>query len=46
MRRTFAPEVIDQLSLIALSQAAGFALDEIKGMVSGNGRKRIDRGAL
>lgn len=46
LRRTFAPEVIEQLSLIALGQAAGFALDEIKGMVSGNGRKRIDRAAL
>ena len=46
LRRTFAPEVIEQLSLIALGRAAGFALDELKGMVRGAGRKRIDRGAL
>lgn len=46
LRRTFAPEVIEQLALIALGRAAGFSLDEIRGMVSGTGRKRIDRGAL
>ena len=46
LRRTFAPGVIDQLSLIALGQAAGFSLDEIKGMMSSDGRTRIDRGAL
>ena len=46
LRRTFAPEVIEQLSLIALGQAASFTLDEIRSIVSANGRKRIDRGAL
>lgn len=48
LRRTFAPEVIDRLSLIALGQAAGFSLDEIRQMVagSGSGRARIDRRAL
>ena len=46
LRRTFAPEVIDRLSLIALGQAAGFSLDEIRQMVAGSGFARIDRGAL
>lgn len=46
LRRTFAPEVIDRLSLIALGQAAGFSLDEIRQMVAGSGRARIDRSAL
>ena len=46
LRRTFSPGMIDQLSLIALGQAAGFSLDEIKGMISSDGRTRIDRGAL
>lgn len=46
LRRTFSPDVIDQLSLIALGQVAGFSLDEIKGMLSSDGRTRIDRGAL
>lgn len=46
LRRTFAPEVIDRLSLIALGQAAGFKLDEIRQMVAGSGRARIDRSAL
>lgn len=46
LRRTFAPGVVDQLSLIALGRAAGFSLDEIRGMLSAGGRTRIDRGAL
>lgn len=46
LRRTFSPDVIEQLSLIALGQAAGFSLEEIKGMLSSDGRTRIDRGAL
>ena len=46
LRRTFAPDVIDRLSLIALGRAAGFKLDEIRQMVAGEGRKGIDRGAL
>lgn len=45
-RRTFAPEVLEQLSLIALGQAAGFSLDEIKGMFSHGSRALIDRHAL
>jgi DNA-binding transcriptional MerR regulator len=46
LRRTFADAVLDQLSLIALGQAAGFTLDEIKGMFSSDGRAKIDRAAL
>ncbi|MEJ8834822.1 helix-turn-helix domain-containing protein [Ramlibacter sp. AN1133] len=46
LRRTFAEGVLDQLSLIALGQAAGFSLDEIKGMFCADGRARIDRRAL
>ncbi len=46
LRRTYSPDVIDRLSLIALGQVAGFSLDEIKGMLASDGRTRIDRGAL
>jgi DNA-binding transcriptional MerR regulator len=46
LRRTFSPDVIDRLSLIALGQVAGFSLDEIKDMLPSHGRTRIDRGAL
>lgn len=46
LRRTFADGVLDQLALIALGQAAGFSLDEIKGMFSADGRADIDRAAL
>jgi DNA-binding transcriptional MerR regulator len=46
LRRTFAPEVLEQLSLIALGQAAGFSLDEIKAMFPRGRRASIDRHAL
>ena len=46
LRRTFAPTVMHQLSLIALGQAAGFSLDEVGGMFSADGRAAIDRKAL
>jgi DNA-binding transcriptional MerR regulator len=46
LRRTFADSVVDQLALIALGQAAGFSLDEIKAMFSADGRANIDRAAL
>ncbi len=46
LRRTFGPEILEQLSLIALGQAAGFSLDEIKAMLAGGRRARIDRQAL
>ena len=46
LRRTFPGGVLDQLALIALGQAAGFSLEEIKGMFSADGRADIDRAAL
>jgi DNA-binding transcriptional MerR regulator len=45
-RRKFAPAVLDQLALIALGQAAGFSLDEIRGMFSPEGKPSIDRRML
>ncbi len=45
-RRRFAPGVLDQLALIALGQAAGFSLDEIRSMLSPGGGPRIDRRKL
>jgi DNA-binding transcriptional MerR regulator len=38
--------VLDQLALIALGQAAGFSLDEIRMMFTPNGATRIDRAML
>ena len=46
LRRTFAAGVLDRLALIALGQAAGFSLDEIRRMFATDGRPRIDRTAL
>jgi DNA-binding transcriptional MerR regulator len=46
LRRRFRPGVLDQLALIALGQAAGFTLDEIRGMFSPEGTPSIDRRML
>lgn len=46
LRRLFLPAVMDQLALIALGRAAGFALDEIRTMFSPDGRPSIDRTLL
>lgn len=46
LRRQFAPVVLDQLALIALGQAAGFSLDEIRAMFTPDGQPDIDRGRL
>ncbi len=46
LRRRFAPGVLDQLALIALGQAAGFSLDEIRRMFSPEGTPAIDRRML
>jgi len=46
LRRMFAPTVLHQLSLIALGQAAGFSLDEVRGMFGADGRANIDRQSL
>jgi DNA-binding transcriptional MerR regulator len=45
-RRIFAPTVIQQLGLIALGQAAGLSLDEIKLMLTPQGKFKIDRSLL
>ena len=45
-RRKFAPAVLDQLALIALGQAAGFSLDEIRVMFTPGGEPNIDRDML
>ena len=46
LRRRFAPGVLDQLALIALGQAAGFSLDEIRVMFTPGGEPNIDRAML
>ena len=46
LRRVFAPHVLERLALIALGRAAGFSLEEIRGMFAPDGRPRIDRRAL
>lgn len=45
-RRTFQSAVLDQLALIALGQAAGFSLDEIRSMFTAGGEPNIDRQML
>ena len=45
-RRRYAASVLDQLALIALGQAAGLALDEIRSMLSPYGPPNIDRQLL
>nr|WP_142124132.1 helix-turn-helix domain-containing protein [Pseudoxanthomonas sp. 3HH-4] len=46
LRRTFDPDVLERLALIALGQTAGFSLDEIAAMFSADGRPDIDRRSL
>lgn len=45
-RRVFGPSVIEQLGLIALGQAAGLSLDEIRLMLTPGGRLNVDRALL
>lgn len=45
-RRHFAPDVLDQLGLIALGQAGGLSLDEIGAMLSPAGAPQVDRNLL
>lgn len=45
-RRRYGSGVLDQLALIALGQAAGLSLDEIRSMLSPNGAPNIDRSLL
>lgn len=46
LRRTFAPNVLERLALIALGRAAGFSLEEIAQMFGPDGRPQIDRQVL
>jgi DNA-binding transcriptional MerR regulator len=46
LRRRYAPNVLDQLALIALGQAAGFSLDDIGSMFAPDGQLNIDRRML
>ena len=46
LRRTFGPNVLDQLAMIALGQAGGLSLDEIGTMFMADGRLRVDRRKL
>jgi len=45
-RRRYGTNVLDQLALIALGQAAGLSLDEIRSMLSPYGPPNIDRQLL
>lgn len=45
-RRLFAPSVTRQLGLIALGQAAGLSLEEIKLMLTPGGQLSVDRALL
>lgn len=46
LRRQYAKQVLDQLALIALGQAAGFSLDEIASMFGQDGNPELDRKML
>lgn len=46
LRRLFDPRVLEQLTLIAVGQAAGFSLDELARMFAPGGQPRIDRQML
>ena len=45
-RRRFHPSVLDQLALIALGQAGGLSLEEIKAMLPPEGGPQVDRQLL
>ncbi|NWA68693.1 helix-turn-helix domain-containing protein [Pseudomonas reactans] len=45
-RRHFKPDVLDQLALIALGQAGGLSLDEIRTMLPVEGALQVDRQVL
>jgi DNA-binding transcriptional MerR regulator len=46
LRRLYAAEVLERLSLIALGRSAGFSLDEISRMLGAGSTPRIDRALL
>ncbi|AOB27245.1 MerR family transcriptional regulator [Bordetella bronchiseptica] len=45
-RRRYAPAVLEQLALVALGQAGGLSLDEIRAMLSPQGTPRVNRQVL
>lgn len=45
-RRRFTPQVLDQLTLIALGQAGGLSLEEIRAMLPPDGAPQVDRQLL
>ncbi|MBE3025135.1 helix-turn-helix domain-containing protein [Janthinobacterium sp. GW458P] len=45
-RRHFAPDVVNQLALIALGQAGQLSLEEIRTMLSPTGAPQVDRNVL
>jgi DNA-binding transcriptional MerR regulator len=46
LRRVFAADVLEKLSLIALGRSAGFSLKEVGQMFGADGKPRIDRRKL
>lgn len=46
LRRQYGVEAVTQLALISLGKAAGFSLDEIKGVFGKDGIPRLPRAAL
>jgi DNA-binding transcriptional MerR regulator len=46
LHRQFDAAVLDSLALIALAQSAGFSLEEIRNMLTADGRPQIDRRLL
>lgn len=46
VRRRFTTQVLDQLALIALGQAGGLSLEEIRAMLPPDGAPQVDRQVL
>jgi DNA-binding transcriptional MerR regulator len=46
LRRVFAGDVLEKLSLVALARSAGFSLAEVGQVFGADGKLRIDRGKL
>ena len=46
LRRTFDPDVLGRLSLIALAQMAGFSLDQIAVMLGNTKKPQVDKALL
>ncbi|MBD8875621.1 helix-turn-helix domain-containing protein [Roseibium polysiphoniae] len=46
LKRLFEPNIALKLSFISLGKAAGFSLEDIKGMIGANGQPKISRDKL